>query len=385
MTESLKSNRPSNTRPPYAANYKELCALCRAGKLFAVEEWFKHNEYKEPERYDCKHWPMGIAIEMGFHSLVEVLLRNGVPADERALQQVCSFHKSDMVELMFDHGASVNMMEFEYVVDEGNIDIIRMFIERGADLITGYPIARGLTRLTRPFLGIYKSCIDQHPELQFQADMALRHFCNKGSARGISLLLWLGANPRATVPIEADDDEVFWETSLETAAYQGNVEIVKRLKPDPAKDDVNRLLMRSLSHADMAVVRYWISLGADINRAMDDSLSAHAKVIQRMEWSQYGFWSARSIADECQFAMEWFGSGAKWEPENENMRAIRKVLSKLSPNHAYDFIKLWVEKEVVPLDILGRILDTPKFKEHLKDRRAAVAALVPQLKKWKIS
>src|SRR5206468_6912068 len=75
-----------NLRPPQPEDFKQLCTLCRAGKLFAVEDWFKTHKYNEPEGRDRRHWPMGIAIEKGFHSLAEVLLENGVPADARALE-----------------------------------------------------------------------------------------------------------------------------------------------------------------------------------------------------------------------------------------------------------------------------------------------------------
>ena len=204
-TSSSAPRKPKNTRPPLPEEYKELCALCRAGKLFAVQDWFKTHKYKEPERYDCKHWPIGIAIEMGFHSLAEVLLQNGVPADGRALQRAAEYRNKDIVELMFQFGAKADMVEFEYIVSIGEAQIIRMFIERGADLITDYPIAKGLIRLTRLFLGIYKTYIDKYPALQFQADIALRHFCEEGNLRGASLLMWLGANPRAKVPQEFDE------------------------------------------------------------------------------------------------------------------------------------------------------------------------------------
>lgn len=93
---------------------------------------------------------------------------------------------------MFQYGATVELVEFEYIVSIGEREIILSFMERGADLITGFPIATGLIRQTRSFLGIYKSNIEKHPELQFQADMALRHFCDEGNLRGVSLLMWLG-------------------------------------------------------------------------------------------------------------------------------------------------------------------------------------------------
>jgi len=132
--------RPKNTRPPLPEDYKQLCALCRAGKLFAVQQWFKTHKYEEPEKYTCTHWPIGIAIEKGFHSLAEVLLQNGIPADGRALQRAAEYRNIDIVELILQYGATVDMVEFEHIVFIGEREIIRKFIDRGADLVTGYPI-----------------------------------------------------------------------------------------------------------------------------------------------------------------------------------------------------------------------------------------------------
>jgi hypothetical protein len=102
--------------------------------------------------------------------------------------------------LILQFGATVDMVDFEYIVFIGEREIIRKFIDRGADLVTGYPIAKGLIRLTRLFPGIYKSNIEKHPELQFQADMALRHFCGEANLPGVSLLMWFGANQERRFP-----------------------------------------------------------------------------------------------------------------------------------------------------------------------------------------
>jgi hypothetical protein len=47
--------RPKYIRPPLPTDFKELCELCRSGKLFAVQEWFKTHKYFEPEKYDRRH------------------------------------------------------------------------------------------------------------------------------------------------------------------------------------------------------------------------------------------------------------------------------------------------------------------------------------------
>ena len=49
---------------------------------------------------------------------------------------------------------------------------------------------------------------------------------------------------------------------------------------------------------------------------------------------------------------------------------------------AYEFIKLLLGNEVMSMDCLGEILDLPKLREHLKERRAAISALVPRVQKW---
>jgi hypothetical protein len=80
--------------------------------------------------------------------------------------------------------------------------------------------------------------------------------------------------------------------------------------------------------------------------------------------------------------VEWFSAGAKWTPQVDDFRVIRKAFSRLSYTEAYEFIKLLREKDVMPPDSLGEILDTPKLREHLKERRTAIAALVPKMQKW---
>ena len=51
---------------------KELCSLCRAGKLFAVQEWIEAGKrYRLPEG-NFTTSPLRVSIQSGFHSLVGV-------------------------------------------------------------------------------------------------------------------------------------------------------------------------------------------------------------------------------------------------------------------------------------------------------------------------
>ena len=54
---------------------KHLLRLCKIGRLFEVEKWISNgNSLVVP--VDVRPTPLEIALETGFHSLVELLLRN---------------------------------------------------------------------------------------------------------------------------------------------------------------------------------------------------------------------------------------------------------------------------------------------------------------------
>jgi len=194
--------------------------------------------------------------------------------------------------------------------------------------------------------------------------------------------MWLGANPRARVPREADESEELWSTALEAAASKGQLDVIKRLKPNPEKDDVHSLLHESLHCRNMDLVRYWVSLGADINRVESEGWTAHHLVASSLSWAldPRDRWYFRS--ETKRFAQEWFSFGAKWIPQGDDIGVIRQALCRLSYMEAYEFIKLLRKKEVMSADSLGEILDAPRLRKHLKPRHAAIAALVPRMQKW---
>jgi hypothetical protein len=295
--------------------------------------------------------------------------------------------RTDFVDLLFQYGANARTVTFDEVIETANPAVIQRFIDLGADLYAGYPIARGLVRATRPFLAIYKGAIEKHPQLQFQADMALRHFADAGSLRGVCLLMWLGANPRAKVPLlEEPRDSEYWSTAMEDAALHGNLEIIKRLKPDPAKDNVHELLADSLHRFDSSLLHFWLSLGADINKTNESGEPfLHEQLMHHVEWAtaKHGTPALYSRAYYSKdFLIEWFSLGAKWQPSGDSVRCIRKCLCNMWSKDALSLIKVFKEKEVFPLSTLPHLLNHPKLRAHLEPVKARVVKLVPQLARW---
>src|SRR5690606_15564228 len=113
--------------------------------------------------------------------------------------------RRDLVELLVAHGADVRRTPVEEAFDSWDAGIVECFIEHGADMETGRPLAAALSSGMWPALGILKRHRDRFPSFQEQANIALRHQCREGSARWVSLLLWAGADP--FLPGEDEYDE----------------------------------------------------------------------------------------------------------------------------------------------------------------------------------
>jgi ankyrin repeat protein len=144
---------------------KPLIELCKAGKLFAVQEWIAAGKpvnlpsIKEKTR---RKSPLEIAIECGFHSLVQVLLEGGAAVEEpryNPLLHALWKRRLDFVDLLVAHGAQIQSVRMDEVFDTWDRGIIDFFINQGADLEKDEPLAAALCSRIRPALGIYYSGI----------------------------------------------------------------------------------------------------------------------------------------------------------------------------------------------------------------------------------
>lgn len=85
---------------------KFLVGLCRAGKLYEIEKWIAAGKsIRAPPQ--IKKTPLKVAIDLGFHSLIELLVRNegSQAAKDRALSDAVSRRRLDLVELLISCGA----------------------------------------------------------------------------------------------------------------------------------------------------------------------------------------------------------------------------------------------------------------------------------------
>jgi hypothetical protein len=141
----------------------ELRGLVRAGRLFDVQAWleagkpFRTNRFLSVPLF-VPFEPCVPAVETGFFSMVECFLRCKLLKRElnAMLSAAVQKQRPDLVGLLFNQGADVDAVPFEDVLLAWNPDVIRIFLDRGADYKTDWPFVeafsqRRLTNCSRIF------------------------------------------------------------------------------------------------------------------------------------------------------------------------------------------------------------------------------------------
>lgn len=154
-------------------------------------------------------------------------------------------HRPDLVELLLSRGASVHAVDFDNVLLNWQPEVTKIFLHHGADYKEGSPFARAFADCCRTAIGIFKTLLQNEPELISQANEALVEHVRKNNRKWVDLMLWLGADPRAEVVIK---NEV--TTALLEAAKYGRGELLRHFKVDPTRDDLNALVVAPAAYLD---------------------------------------------------------------------------------------------------------------------------------------
>ena len=177
---------------------------------------------------------MRVALNTGFHSLIEFLLQHESyqAAKDDVLKQACwsgpAFRHAARSAVT---GRASVRVPFQDVIETWDRGIVQVFLERGADPVTNAPFARAFKARVKAALGIFLDCKRARPDLadalQEQADMALRQACQDEDLKWVSLLMWLGANPRAKGLTTEDldspdalDDPEYQQSALQIACRE---------------------------------------------------------------------------------------------------------------------------------------------------------------------
>lgn len=352
-------------REPLPEDLKELIGLCRAGKLFAVQDWIESGKRFRNPPGNFNTSPLLASIDKGFHSMVQVLLEAGADPDEldRALSRAVSAARLDLVELLVSHGADVNSISFDEVLYCRNPILIRWFVDHGIDLEEDYPIAEAFRYKHREFLGIYMGLRDQIPSAKKQATMALRLHARQANMKWVSLLLWAGADPRMIVPdLEQSQDEDSAGTALEDAVRFGRLDVVRKFGIDPKKDDVTALLRRSSIGTEPEIVKMLLDSGADPNGGSGEE-SVMARFFWNLGWSLDRTFRNSPPGPVLECIELLAARGGRWRPKDAYAASsFRRALGKAESSEAVSTLVRLVKSGVLEKEVFMELMRTPKMK-----------------------
>ena len=356
-------------RPPLPDDIKQLMALVRRGRLFDVQKWIAEGKRAVPPK---PYWfsPLRLAVDIGFHSMVEVLLQAGVEQEEKdyMLNRAVWDGNLDLIQLLVDYGADLHSVDFEDACRTGNPEIMRFFLDRGIDAVTHQPFAHALCNPKRPLLGIFMRYREKMPNLKHQVNLALRYHAQEGNLKWVCLLLWAGGDPHVRLQdIGTEPDDETDTSALEEAVRNKHHEIVEKIGIDPKQVGLNRLLEKACSACDGVLIEKLLALGANPNGS-DGSYPPMERLIFNLKWEMRPF-SESQVHEGLEAILRLADSGGRWKPkEKYEVNGFRRGLYHLEPRLIERLIHKFSEHHVCSLEILLKLTDTPKMKQMLGQR-----------------
>ncbi len=408
---------PKDSQPiKFADSYEEikhLVELCKAGRLFDVQDWIAAgkpvNLPLEREKRARRSSPLKIAMEKGFHSLVQVLVEGGAQFNEQgfsALHHAVSERRLDFIELLVENGADIHSVSMDSVFDSWQPGIFEYFVERGADVETGHPLAIALIWKVRTALGFFKRYKDRFPSFQEQINIALRHHCYEGNLKWVSLLIWAGADPLARGPkeIEVDPDPDEDMNALQWAAFMGHTDIfrLKKIVLDPNHPDSPSLLREACSPDKDEILRLLLEKGFDPTKLEDVGSSLIDSLISRMSWNlEFDFlnrWDRKRVdknidssssRERLKMLHLIIRNGAKWAPSDDDIKSARRSLLKLTPDYTVEFIWILSGYRAARGQDIEELIKTPSMRALIVNSLPRINSLIqtlrnanPGLEKW---
>lgn len=380
---------------------KPLVDLCKLGKLFEAQEWIASGKPVNPPPSESgyrKKSPLEIAIELGFHSLIKALLEGGADINEPRywpLDEALHKRRLDLVKLLVEYGADINSVSMATVFETWQPDIMKWFIEQGADVETGNPLAYAFCERIRTTLGIFKRYRDRFPSFQEQANIALRHHCKEGNLKWVSLMLWVGADPESKGPYcwSEDPDPEYDRNALELAAFYEHFEIfnLKPIRLDPAKPELKEVLLEACRAKKSDFLNKLLKKGFKPCEYENSGTPLIQALLSRLSWyfyfNRWGIWGdnrtpKRDMDNEVsrekiKMIHMLAKHGAKWLPtDRSEIGDARRSLLKMKPDYTVEFIWIMSKYNATTRENIEELIRTPSIRSVVNQHMVRINELL---------
>lgn len=380
---------------------ESLINLCKVGKLFEVQEWIASgkpvNGPPSVSGYKRKS-PLEVAMDKGFHSLVKVLLEGGADINEPRywpLDDALYKRRLDLVKLLIEHGADIHSISMASVFETWQPDIMKWFIEQGADVETDNPLAYAFCERIKTALGIFKSYKDQFPSFQEQANIALRYHCKEGNIKWVSLMLWAGADPYSKGPDfwDEESDPENDQNALELAAYYEHFDVfnLKRIRLDPKKPELKDLLLRACQAKKSDFLEKLLkkgfnpweyeNSGTPLIQALLTSMDSYFDInhwdIWRTDRTAKRNMDNEDSRERIKMIHILAMHGVKWLPKDRSeIGDARRSLLKMKSDYTVEFIWIMSKYEACKREDIEELIRTPSIRSLIYQSMARVNDLL---------
>lgn len=354
-----------------------LLGLCAGGKLYEVEAWIADGrpiQFPPPtdRKLRRRSTALQIAVTQRFHSLAGLLLANGYNpnGDHYEFFTIAARARDyDMVKLLVRFGGNPNSVDFCTVLETCDRELMDLFISVGVDPCRKNAVAHALYFKARPILGFIKQYLHQFPCLKRQIDLALHSFTDRNDLRGIALMLWLGADPHADTPASVEEDDNGYaadSSAFQCALWSAPTEIVTQFLKRPIPQAKVQKLLSSAPHGKSpALVRRLLQQGANPNHVEEWGYPVLYEFINVMLW-RYGSPSTEEIQRGLEALDVVLAAGAKWSPDERQVRSLRRRLAQGDTDVVTGLIELLRKHQGIPPSQLHDLTRTPSVQKLLK-------------------
>lgn len=366
-----------------------LKALCKVGRLFDAQRLLE--EIGTAKLRKTRKWtPLLTAVDRGFHSLVELLLRyEHAQWDlEKAYQGAHRRRRADLAMLILSSpwwSAPIDPVE---VLATGDVGVARKLHNSGTDFTAGDIILKGAMRNATGTLNIVADLGIRSGGVEEQLYSAMVSHADRGHVASVIRFLRAGFDPHRGACYL--DERERWvdeeESTVKIAMYCGKPGFFASLKPSPDKDDGAELIRTAVDLGEDRLLRILLDAGFTLNCKPNGGSPALDALLAGQTMKHHiplpDFWGRRepprfSLAGADAFvgAVKSFVlQGARWVPDfdRHEVRGVRDVLLALGDRHVGEMVQMMDEHGAAKREDLKKLFAADRMKPMVQAVRKSL-------------
>ncbi|MDB4544815.1 hypothetical protein N9Z83_02620 [Akkermansiaceae bacterium] len=359
----------------------QLKAHCKAGRLFDAQKFLE--EAGTARLRKTRKWtPLFVAVDRGFHSLVEVLLRyDHAQWDlEKSYRAALSRRRSDLAGMILRSPSWSTPIDPIEALATGDLTLAESLKRSGVDLVGVDSVLKAAARNAGGVLAVIDHLGIWSREVEDQLYSAMVTHASLGHIPSVMRLLRRGFDPHREVPyLDEVDGEVCDEGSAVLASmYSDKPGLFAALRPDPKKDDAEQLLRTAVFSGCDKMLKTLLDAGFNLN-CKDNGGSPALDVLlgdvvigsrNRERSSEPMMRDTRYMDGRIRELMErvrhFVGIGARWVPDPKDRALLsnaRDVLLSIGADRALGLIEILEGENAVSRDDVALLLGTARMKD----------------------